>query len=243
MNAKLCSVAGRLVPLFLLLAPLSGRGEEVAWRSDYGAARQEASRVHRPMLIEFSTARCFWCRKLEGTTLRDPRVVRRLNEDFIPLHVDAGRDTFLPGALNIHSFPTLVLAGPDGRILQVLEGYQDAATLHARLEQTLRQTGAPVPLLKTYGEAASALARSDYRRAIPLLRQVAQAPPKHPVQDKARRLLEILERQASDRLTQAAYLEQSGQVRQAGHVLQDVTLTYAGTRAARKAGEILEKKR
>jgi thioredoxin-like negative regulator of GroEL len=242
MNAKPLTVAGRLVPLVLMLAPLSGRGEEVAWRSDYAAARQEANRANRPMLIEFSTRRCVWCRKLEGTTLRDPRIVRRLNADFVPLHVDAGRDTFLPEALNIRSFPTLVLAGPDGRVLQVLEGYQDAETLHARLEQTLRQTAGGVPLMKTYGVAASALARSDYRRAIPLLRQVAGAPRKHPVQDKARRLLEILERQASDRLTQAACLEESGQVIQAGHVLQDVTRTYAGTQAARKAGEILKKR-
>src|SRR5579863_2563977 len=85
------SPAARLVVMSLVWCLLcaAASAEEVAWRSDYNAARQEAKDKKRPILLDFTTENCFWCNKLESTTYRDPAVLKLMNEHFVPLKLDA----------------------------------------------------------------------------------------------------------------------------------------------------------
>ena len=69
------------------------------------------------MILEFSTEDCFWCRKLEETTLHNAAVSRLIASKFVPLKVDAQRNAVLTEMLRIQSFPTIVMAGPDGKIM------------------------------------------------------------------------------------------------------------------------------
>ena len=113
--------------------------QEVKWRHDYTAARREASETGRPLLLDFGTEACVWCRKLDATTFRDPKVVKLLNDRFIAVKIDANKEQRLTAALRIESFPTLVLATPEGKVAGRHEGYADVAQLVALLNQ------APVP--------------------------------------------------------------------------------------------------
>src|SRR5947209_19620780 len=60
--------------------PLSA--QEAQWRYDYTAACREAREKQRPVVMDFGTSNCFWCKKLDASTFRDPAVVRQLNEQF-----------------------------------------------------------------------------------------------------------------------------------------------------------------
>src|SRR6266478_6170365 len=104
--------------LFLLQSAIcnlqSAIGQEVEWRQDYNAARREASEKGKPLVIDFGTENCFYCKKLDSTTFRDPAVVGLMNERFIPLKIDANREAPLAEALHVERYPTIVLAGPDG---------------------------------------------------------------------------------------------------------------------------------
>src|SRR5262249_22755360 len=82
---------------------------EVQWRTDYNGARKEAEEKHRPLLIDFGTQNCFWCKRLDASTFRDPTVCGPLNEKFVPLKIDAEREAQLAQALSIQSYPTVVL--------------------------------------------------------------------------------------------------------------------------------------
>src|SRR5437879_12636518 len=117
----LCSVLS--TPYSLLC---SAAAQEVQWRTDYNEARKEALAKNRPLLLDFGTERCFWCKRLDATTFQDARLVEVMNERFIPIKVDGERDARLTEALRVQSYPTLVLAAPDGRLLGMLEGYMDA---------------------------------------------------------------------------------------------------------------------
>src|SRR5438128_9025492 len=127
----------------ILLAVLNGaaRAEEVQWRHDYNQARREAQEKSRPLLLDLGTENCSWCKKLDATTFRDPLVIRLLNEQFIPLKIDANRDAALADILRIQSFPTLVLAASDGKILGSIEGYVEAARLYDQLQRILASVG------------------------------------------------------------------------------------------------------
>ena len=62
---------GLLVVVFVTTAGQS-HAQEVKWRDDYAAARREATETGKPLLFDFGTEACVWCRKLDATTFRDP---------------------------------------------------------------------------------------------------------------------------------------------------------------------------
>src|SRR5438132_12695848 len=86
-----------LFPLALLglLAPPATAADPVKWRTDYNTARKEAQEKGLPLLIEIGTDDCFYCRKLEAITFRDPAVCAMLANSYIPLRIDANREPVL----------------------------------------------------------------------------------------------------------------------------------------------------
>lgn len=117
----------------LALAPGAASAQDVKWRHDYAAARKEATETGRPLLLDFGTEACFWCKKLDGTTLRDPKVVALLNEKFIPVKIDGGKNPRMTEALGIDGFPTLIVATPEGKVVGRHPGYADAGQMTALL--------------------------------------------------------------------------------------------------------------
>ncbi|MBV9124413.1 MAG: thioredoxin family protein [Planctomycetes bacterium] len=226
---------------FLVLAVLTSaaRAQEVEWRHDYTFARREALDKNRPLIIDFTTENCFWCNKLETTTFRDSAVLSLLNDKFIPLKVSAQLNPQLTEALRIQSFPTLVLAAPDGKILSTLEGYLEAPKLAGHLQRTLTAVTNPDWMVRDVEEANKAITAGDQARAMGLLKSVLEDNQERPIQVQARHLLKDLEKQAADRLAQARQLEDKGQNAQALQALTKLLKTFPGTQAATEGGQLL----
>ncbi len=131
---------------FAMLLGLSGSvsAQDVKWRTDFAAARKEATETGRALLLDFGTESCFWCKKLDATTFRDPKVVKLLNEQFIPVKIDAQKYQQLTDKLGIESFPTLVLATAEGKVIGRHVGFADVAKLTAFLNKV--PAPAPVPV-------------------------------------------------------------------------------------------------
>jgi thioredoxin-like negative regulator of GroEL len=169
--------------------------QDANWRHDYAAARKEASETGKPLLMDFGTEACVWCRKLDATTFRDPRVVKLLNERFIPVKIDANREIRLTQALAIDSYPTIVLASAEGKILGRHVGYADYSELSTLLAKAPpRQDTKPnSPPPSPQGNAVVAQARADFeaRKYAECLRQcnlVIAALPASPEAHEARQL-------------------------------------------------------
>src|SRR5262245_37499880 len=113
-----------LLPLSLLVSVSSASAEEVSWRHDYAHARKEAEEKNRPLLLDFGTESCFWCKRLDATTFKDAAVVELLAQRFIPLKIDAHKESQLASSLQINSYPTIIIGAPDGRILGTIIGYK-----------------------------------------------------------------------------------------------------------------------
>ncbi len=213
--------------------------DEVLWRYDYQAARQEAQRAGRPLFLDIATEWCGPCRKLEATTFRDPAVVRTLNEQFIPLKLDGGKEKALVEALRVQGFPTLILAAPSGQILQRIEGYVEAA----QLREQLRLAAASLPsddwMTRSYHDAAKAAAAADFPRAVALLRPILEDGQSRPVQQSARTLLTELEQRAGQRYAEARQLTERGQYRESMDTLTEISRQYEGTQVATVAAEAL----
>jgi thioredoxin-related protein len=131
-----CRVTVALVSVALLWIARAP-AQEPQWRHDYNAARREAREKNRPLILDFGTADCLWCKKLDASTFRDPAVVQLLNERFVPLKIDADKDAPLAKTLGISSFPTLLFATPEGKILGIHEGFVEAAAFTQKLQRAL----------------------------------------------------------------------------------------------------------
>ncbi|MCX7700700.1 MAG: thioredoxin family protein [Gemmataceae bacterium] len=228
-----------LSALFIFVV-VRASAQEPSWRTDYRSARQEAREKGLPLLVDFGTANCFWCRKLETTTFRDPSVAALLKEQFVPLRIDADRDPALAQHLRIQSYPTLVLAAPDGKILAFIEGYLEAPKLLPHLRAAVAAT-LPTPewMVRDFQEASKAVALGDNAQAIVLFRRILEDGKERPVQLKAREHLATLEAQADNRLAHAKRMEDQGQSLEAMETFVEILRKYPGTAAATEAKNLL----
>jgi thioredoxin-related protein len=227
----------RLRRSFLLLlvlvgiCNLSAGDPAIQWRTDYNAARKEALEKGKPLFLDFGTEECYHCRRLDQLTLRDARVIQMLNENFIPLKINANREPALTQALKIQAYPTLIFAGTEGKILGVVEGFQDAPKLLEHLTRAA-STSAPDWMARDYQESVKAINTAEYARAVTLLRSIIEDGKDRPIQEKSKQLLYDLEQQALTRLTRVKTLHDRGQSLEAIDLLTDLLKRYPGTVAA-----------
>lgn len=212
---------------------------EVKWRHDYNSARKEALEKSLPLVLDFGTQACFWCRKLDETTFREPRVVGLMNERFIPLKIDAEKEAGLTQALDISSFPTLILAAPDGKILGKIEGYKDAGQFQEILQRVLASATNLDWMVRDYQQAQKGIAAADYPRAIVLLKNIVEDGKARPIQVNAQKLLAELEQQVASRLDQAKQLRDKGQANEAEESVNETIRLYAGLQTTKNASELL----
>src|ERR1700719_2757639 len=143
MNSICRACSFSIALLVIVLGASSALGQNTPWRLDYNAARKEATEKNRPLLIEFGTENCVWCKKLDASTLSDPAIVSLLRSRFVPLKIDAEQNAQMTQALKIQSFPTLIIAANDGRIITFIEGYIEAPKLLEQLQKVLAPISAP----------------------------------------------------------------------------------------------------
>jgi hypothetical protein len=177
--------------------------QEVEWRYDYGKALQEAAEKARPLVIDFGTENCFWCRQLDQRTFRDPGIVALMNQRCIPLRIDAQRTPALAEALKIQNYPTLVFASPESRVLGSHEGFLEAAPLKDKLLQALAMAD-PEWMVRDFQEAIKARDAGDAPRAIKLLKGIVADGKDRLVQTRSSQLLRELEMQTVPQVTPAA---------------------------------------
>ena len=151
----------RLLPCLLLALAFSpaGRAQEVPWRKDYAAARQEAVTTGRPLLLHFTTDGCVWCQKLEQTTYRNPAIFKAMTEQFIPLKIDYQQYEELCKKLLVQSFPTIIIATSRGDILDYHKGYLEAAPFLQLLNRALARIEPPKPAPAPAAPEATSVAR------------------------------------------------------------------------------------
>lgn len=238
MDRRLYRLIRRIALLSAMWAiPLASvSAQEVAWRSDYNRARQEAAEKGRPLVIDIGTESCYWCRQLDLRTFKDPALAAYLNEKTVPLKLDGQRVPGLAEALNVQSYPTLVFAGPDGRILGMQEGFVEAPRLKELAQRTVAAVAAPDWMVRDLEDATNAANLGNSARAVALLKNVVEDGQDRPVQGKARQLLQELERQAASRLTLARGISDKTESLEA---LMRLARSHAGTPAAREAAQML----
>jgi thioredoxin-related protein len=218
-------------------ASLPANADEIRWLTDYRSARLEAASKGRLLVIHFTTTNCYWCRRLEAETLSNGNVAGQLNKKCVTLKVDGRRDASLIEALRIKSYPTVVFASPDGRIIELHEGYEDVSRFQQRLGRCLAAVEALDRLGKDYQEALQALKDGESAKALGLLKQITADGKDRPVQIKAKQTLQEIENQASEQLSQVRSRTDKEDTNALALAARNVEKQYPGTKAANEAGQ------
>jgi TolA-binding protein len=230
-----------LVAALLFSWPGLVGAQEVQWRYDYNAARKEAEKKGLPLVIDFGlpAGQCYWCKRLDEDTFRDPAVAKMMNEKFVPLRIDGNQEPQLAKMCNVSKYPTVLLAGPDGKILGTLEGFKEAGPFYGDLQRAVAAVSNPEWMVRDYQIATKAITNQDYARAVALLKAILDDGKTRPIQVNANTLLQKVEQQAADELAQAKQMIDKGKTNEATAMLAKLVKDYNGTHAAQQAPTML----
>ena len=112
------AVAASAPPLRAQLAPdypggyaAAAGGDMVAWRTWGPQVFQEARERGLPMLVDIGTTWCHPCRRMAQETYADPGVAAMINENFVPLRIDADRHPHLNARFQASMYELRQLTG------------------------------------------------------------------------------------------------------------------------------------
>jgi thioredoxin-related protein len=137
--------ARRIALLILVLALAAGCGGETGNKA--GAARNTwlsfedgmelARNLGKPVVIDFYTSWCRWCRVMDKETFRNESVASYLNEHFISIKLNAeqksgsleyGGRTYTPEGLarafRVRGYPSIAYLDAEGKLLFVDAGFK-----------------------------------------------------------------------------------------------------------------------
>jgi len=92
-------------------------GSTVRWNDWEPGTLSRAAAEGKLIFLDIGATWCHWCHVLDKTSLSDPRVIRMLNEDYIPVRVDTDRRPDINERYNQGGWPTTAVLLPDGQLL------------------------------------------------------------------------------------------------------------------------------
>jgi thioredoxin-related protein len=128
-----------LITIFPVLILSAGIGlanaalEHVVWR-DYEDGIAFAKKINRPIMINFFSEQCRYCKLMEKNTFTDLEVIKALNEKFVSIKVDVRKDGNLARMYGATYLPSTFFLTPQEEGIGRVLGYRSAHDLLPVLE-------------------------------------------------------------------------------------------------------------
>ncbi len=101
-----------------------------------GVGAKTAATQAKPMMVDFYTGWCHWCKKLDKETYADPRVMEKA-KSFVCVKVDGEDDPTSAAKYNVEGYPTILLLDSSGRELHRVTDFKPAADFLTDMETAL----------------------------------------------------------------------------------------------------------
>lgn len=132
-----------LAGIFMLSLSTAGQAGEwnylentdIDWRGYGASAFKEAGASRRPVFVLVYADWCEWCKKYELEALEQPRIRKRLSQEWLPVAVNYDENPELARRLGVKLVPTTLLLTPDAKKLQRFFGVIDAQALAENLDR------------------------------------------------------------------------------------------------------------
>lgn len=139
------SMMTRRVPLILLsLIIVTPAGfaisQEIQWHA-YNDGMARGKFENKKMFIHFFAQWCAVCKTMEKNTFNDPAIIAALNQNFIPIKVDADREVGTASMYRVRALPDNWFIAADGEIIGNRPGYISPDQLQNILNRILPEAG------------------------------------------------------------------------------------------------------
>lgn len=104
-------------------AELNNPGGEIAWVSWSPEVFAQARAEQRLVLLDLTAEWCEFCRKMDATTYRDPRVLELINRDYIAVRADEKDQPELAKRYEKAGRPATVIFNSEGTEIIRKRGY------------------------------------------------------------------------------------------------------------------------
>jgi thioredoxin-related protein len=111
---------------------------EITWLEDYDTGSKLAASAQKPMVLLLYADWCQWSRKLMADVLRDPRITH-LHDRFVWIKIDSDLHREYKAKFEQESYPKLLVLDPEGRVINALDGFNNAG----HVSKVLREIAPP----------------------------------------------------------------------------------------------------
>ncbi|MFH1460233.1 MAG: DUF255 domain-containing protein [Candidatus Omnitrophota bacterium] len=94
----------------------------IDWIKDFTQGAQAAQEQNKPILIDFYTTWCGWCKELDKNTYSDEKVAE-FTQKFICIKIDADQYPDLAKEYQVRGFPTTTFLKSDRSLIKSVPGY------------------------------------------------------------------------------------------------------------------------
>ncbi len=124
----------KVIVLLLMLGSIV-ISAEIKWQKEYAVALKSAQQQKKPLLFIISNHNCRYCVQLEKTTLKDQKVVQKVNNSFVSSLVYVDENPLFPRDLYVGGTPAIwFIAGNGEPMFEPLMGAIDPVTFMKALE-------------------------------------------------------------------------------------------------------------
>ena len=111
-----------ILSLVILMSIFAGDLYAVNWTRDFKGALKRSSAEGKPILVDFYTDWCGWCKRMDKDTYGD-KTVNRLSSFFVCVKVDGERQTGLVRRYKVRAYPTTLFLNDKGAVIKSVRGY------------------------------------------------------------------------------------------------------------------------
>lgn len=140
-------IIGSIVLLVALFLFLPSGAYAINWRYNLQDAFRIAKSSQKPIMVDFYTEWCGWCKKLDSDTYSDPDV-KKLAEEFICVKIDGDKERGLVSKYNISGYPTILFLNYEGTVVNQVVGYEGPSDFAKTMKVVLERTKKAAPVAR-----------------------------------------------------------------------------------------------
>ena len=116
----------------------------VSWIYNLNSGLSKAKKEGKPVMIDFYTNWCGWCKKLDKDTYED-KTVLDLSKKFICVKLDGDKNQQFVSQYNVSGYPAIIFLDSNGKVVDRVPGYQGPGDFARTMNGVLRRTKRPEP--------------------------------------------------------------------------------------------------
>jgi uncharacterized protein YyaL (SSP411 family) len=98
-------------------SPRLNKAHLIQWRAWGQEIFDEAQKKNKLILLSLSAIWCHWCHVMDETTYSDPEIISLINNNFIPVRVDADMRPDIDTLYNQGGWPSTAILTPQGEVI------------------------------------------------------------------------------------------------------------------------------